>query len=93
MDGDENGKDGGHEVEGESVGKDSWNCGAFKGRCGNLVRLKLPGIYESEPNKFLVMKDAESQQATSSSQGRLPVEGLSCIQLIFWPLFPWKSHE
>lgn len=67
VDGDEDEKDGGHEVEGESVGKNSWNRGILKGRCGNLVWLKLPGIYESESNEFFVMKDTESQQATSSS--------------------------
>lgn len=67
VDGDENEKDGGHDVEGESVGKNSGNRGIFNGRCGNLVWLKLPGIYESEPNEFFVMKDTESQQATSSS--------------------------
>lgn len=91
MDGDENGKDGGHEMEGESVGKNSWNRGALKGRCGNLVCLKLPGTYESDPNEFLVMKGTESQQAISSSQERLLVEGLSCIQLIFWPRYSYGN--
>ena len=67
VDGDENEKDGRHEVEGESVGKNSWNRGIFKGRCGNQLWLKLPGIYESDPKEFFVMKDTESQQATSSS--------------------------
>lgn len=59
--------------------ENSWNRGAFKGRCGNLVWLKLPGIYESDPNEFLVMKDTESQQAISSSQESLLVEGQSCV--------------
>ena len=38
-------------VKGESVGRDIWNWGTFRGQYGNPAQCKLPGIYESDPSE------------------------------------------
>lgn len=41
----------------KSAGRDSWNWGAFRECCGNLVQWKLPGPQQG----FLIMEDTESE--------------------------------